>query len=598
MAIGKMTGTWRWGLLMILTLLLMAACSSGGSDSSAPDQKDTSTIEDGTSTDMSGNDASSDQEQSSNDSSDQDQQNDNSSDQEQSDDSTTTDSTPITAVIDASFEVIAQGEAPTAVACFSMIFTYYQDQGTYIDAETAAAVSLDQADGTSIAQDSQLWNWINAGSPAANLQQLYKAAYNLNDDTGRAYYFVKLNNETSLVSATESRIQQLAYITRYFLKQNHPVIIEMKPYNQLLNPNFYLVLLGYDSDTQTITYACPRDGGYKATTSYTDFIENYFYKTGTIQEARWDGAWLGFFHGTAPAGDHRYLFEKDGYERSYELHVPAGYTGTSAVPLVLDFHGIYMNAEIERKTSGFKALSETGGFIVVYPEGIDTMGTTIITETGIGARSWNADTVGLQWYSWANLTDVDDVDFSVKVVDEVKRQLNIDQARVYVSGLSQGGSMALLCAHERGDVFAAAAVVSTALLKLLPDYNPQRPIAVANFHSYEDLTVPYYGNILTALPPIEDTARRWAVVNGCDYANPTVTILGYPDAGNPTIPEKITIYGGGDNGVEVRMYSLHTSSDYGDAHVLYRSNLHGDTTTARQHFIAEAAWEFLKRFTL
>ena len=369
------------------------------------------------------------------------------------------------------------------------------------------------------------------------------------------------------------------------------MIIEMMPYNLLLNAPFHLVLLGYDGAKETITYACPRDGGYKATTRYADFIGHYFYKTGTIQQARWDGAWLGFYHGTALAGDHRYQFEKEGYERAYDLHVPATYTGSSALPLIIDFHGIYQSAAVERKTSGFKALSEKAGFIVAYPEGIETL-----LQSGLSAgQSWNADTTGMQWYSWANLSNVDDVAFAVAVVDDVKRQLHIDAGRVYVTGLSQGGAMALLCAHERGDVFAAAAVVSSALLKQLADYHPLRPLPVVNFHSYDDATVSYYGNILIGLPPIEDTARRWAVVNGCDASAPTVSVLGYPDSDHPNVPEKLTVYTGG---AEVRMYSLHSSSDDGDPHDLYKTNFHGQTVAAKQQYITNLAWEFLKRFTL
>jgi len=555
MAGGKMNSAWR--LLMALMIVLLAACSSGGGGSPATDTESGTAAEDGNA----------------------------------SSDDAAMDATPETAMVDSGFEVVAQGDAPAGVACFAMIFKFYRDQGAYVDNRTGAVVPLDETIGTSIAQGSQVWNWINAGVATVTTQQLYEAAYHLNDETGKARYFVKLHRQTSPASDTATRVQQLAYITRNFLKHNRPVIIEMMPANPLLNTPFHLVLLGYDSAGRTITYACPRDGGSKATTSYTDFIENYFYRAGTYQRARWDGAWLGFYHGAALAGDHRQCFEQDGYDRAYELHVPAAYTGSSARPLIVDFHGIYQSAAVERKTSGFMALSETEGFIVAYPEGIETL-----LQSGLGAgQSWNADTTGMQWYSWANLSNVDDLAFAVAVVDDVKRQLNIDADRVYVTGLSQGGAMALLCAHERGDVFAAAAVVSAALLKQLADYHPLRPVPVANFHSYDDTTVPYYGNFLIGLPPIEEAARRWAVVNGCESADPTVSVLGYPDSDHPDVPEKLTVYPGG---AEVRLYSLHSSSDDGDPHDLYRTNLHGRTVKDRQRYIANLAWEFLERFTL
>lgn len=492
------------------------------------------------------------------------------------------------AMVGPDIQTIDQGNAPSGIACFAMLFAFYQDQGMYRDAFSGAAVTLGQPAGGSIADDSPLWNWINAGSGTVTLQQLAEAAYRLNDYTGnRAHYFVKLQADTTQLSAVQSRREELAYIAQHFLKRNRPVIIQMRPANTLFSAAFHVVLLGYDAGAQTVTYACPRDGGYKATASVSDFLGGYCYKPGTLQQARWDGAWLGFFQGAAPAGDHRFSFELEGYTRSYLMHVPEGYTGAAPVPLVLDFHGLYMNAAVESRTSGFKALSESEGFIVVYPEGT--------APAGLSAQNWNADTTGLQWYSWANLSAVDDVEFALAVVADVKRQLAIDAGRVYLSGLSQGGSMALLCAHDCGDVFAAAAVVSTALMKHLKDYAPLRPIPVASFHSYEDATVPYAGNILSALPPIEDTARQWAIVNGCDYDHPGVSILGYPDAQHPDVPEKLTTYTGG---AEVRLYSLHGSSENGDPHVLYKNNFHGQTVEEKELYLARLAWDFLKRFRI
>jgi len=498
------------------------------------------------------------------------------------------------AAVGPGFQLIDQGEAPAGVACFAMVFHYYRDEGIYRDARNETALDLGGATGAAVAKDSRLWSWINGGASTVTIKQLYEAAYNLNEISGgKAHYFVKLQAETSALSDTQGRAEQLKAIIDGFLKHGRPAIVQMKPSNTLMMPTFHLVVTGYDAEARRVTYASPLDGGFTASAGVDDFIGGPFYKTGSQEQARWDGAWLGFYHGTALAGDHRFGFENAGYERAYDLHVPAAYTGQTPVPLVLDFHGIYMNARVERQTSGFRALSEKEGFIVAYPEGIDTLATSALDRISLGGQSWNADTMGLQWYSWANLSDVDDVAYAVKVVEDVKRQLAIDAGRVYVSGLSQGGAMALLCAHERGDVFAAAAVVSAALLKRLDDYHPLRPIAVAHFHSYDDATVPYGGNILIGLPPIEEAARRWAVVNGCDYDEPTVKVLGYPDKDHPDVPEKLTVYPGG---AEVRMYSLHGPTGGGDPHDLYKTNFHGATVEERQQYITNLAWDFLKRF--
>lgn len=491
------------------------------------------------------------------------------------------------------FKVIAQGNAPSGVACFAMILNYYKDQRVYTNADTGGDVVLNETLGTKIANNSQIWKWINKGASQASLRQLWDAAYKLNDySTSKAHYFAKMNTDSTLLVDQKNRITQLNYITANYLKYNRPVIIHMTPLNAISNSPAHLVLLGYDGSK--VYYANPLDGSI-GITSYTNFIQSYFFKSGTLLASRWDGQWMGFYSGQMLPGDHRFSFALQIYDRSFELHVPTNYNGSSPVPLVLDFHGLYQSASVERNVSGFKAKSEEAGFIVAYPEGISSM------NSGL-QQSWNADTTGGQMlYSWANLTQVDDVAFAVKVVNDVKRQLNIDPTRVYVSGLSQGGSMALLCAHERGDVFAAAAVVSTAMLMNMPyPKPPYGPIAVINFHSYDDELVPYYGSSITGVPPIEKTARQWAIADGCSSTPTEIAKLGYPDTSDPNTPEKLIKYCSPTCGVQVWMYSLHSVTTIGgdDAHDLYETNFHGQTAADKRKYVTDLAWDFLMQFAL
>ena len=66
--------------------------------------------------------------------------------------------------------------------------------------------------------------------------------------------------------------------------------------------------------------------------------------------------------------------ERDGYRRSYRLHVPEGYRETETVPLVVVVHGAFStSAEFEQHT-GFSELADREGFIVAYPDGIGILG--------------------------------------------------------------------------------------------------------------------------------------------------------------------------------------------------------------------------------
>ncbi len=59
----------------------------------------------------------------------------------------------------------------------------------------------------------------------------------------------------------------------------------------------------------------------------------------------------------------------DGSNRSYLLHVSAGYDKDKPTPLVLNFHGFMSNPETQNAASGFSAMSDREGFILATPDG-------------------------------------------------------------------------------------------------------------------------------------------------------------------------------------------------------------------------------------
>jgi polyhydroxybutyrate depolymerase len=165
-----------------------------------------------------------------------------------------------------------------------------------------------------------------------------------------------------------------------------------------------------------------------------------------------------------------------GTARSYILHVPASYTGKTAVPLVLDFHGILLNDSIQESISGWQAKSDKEGFIVAWPNGIDT--------------AWNVGPC------CTTSRTVDDVGFAKAVVNQIAGQTCVDKKRVYATGYSMGGGMSLDLACNAADLFAAVAPAAFDLMD--PTKNdwpckPSRPITVVDFRSTGDAIVPYNG---------------------------------------------------------------------------------------------------------
>ncbi|MFO8110876.1 MAG: hypothetical protein R6T92_00050 [Desulfosalsimonadaceae bacterium] len=63
-----------------------------------------------------------------------------------------------------------------------------------------------------------------------------------------------------------------------------------------------------------------------------------------------------------------------GDNRTYRLHIPEGYANEKPVPLVLALHGAFSSGRKMERFSGFSALADKEGFIMVYPDGIGLFG--------------------------------------------------------------------------------------------------------------------------------------------------------------------------------------------------------------------------------
>ena len=137
----------------------------------------------------------------------------------------------------------------------------------------------------------------------------------------------------------------------------------------------------------------------------------------------------------------------DGRERSYSVYVPAALAPRPA--LVVALHGSMGDGDQMREGSyyRFDELADRDGFAVAYPDGFEA--------------HWN-DCRRVAPYS-ANTQDVDDVGFLRALVARLEAELGVDPARVYATGMSNGGQMAYRLALEAPDLVAAVAPVAAGL---------------------------------------------------------------------------------------------------------------------------------------
>jgi polyhydroxybutyrate depolymerase len=225
-----------------------------------------------------------------------------------------------------------------------------------------------------------------------------------------------------------------------------------------------------------------------------------------------------------------------GGKREYLLHVPKSYDGAKPTPLVISLHAAALWPAHQVNLSRWNRLADEQGFIVVYPSGSDM------------PRIWHVD-------RGASL--MRDVRFISELMDTLEATYNIDRARVYADGISNGGGMAFVLSCTLSDRIAAVGLVAAAQSLPWSWCTDRRPVPMIAFHGTADQFVPYQGgpsrdpfNPLQ-FPAIRDWAANWARRNRCgptpveSVVAADVTRLEYTNCADDAAVVLYTVQGGG-----------------------------------------------------
>jgi polyhydroxybutyrate depolymerase len=231
-----------------------------------------------------------------------------------------------------------------------------------------------------------------------------------------------------------------------------------------------------------------------------------------------------------PAGSSTHSIDVGGVSRTYLVYRPASLPAKA--PLVVMLHGGFGRASQAEKSYGWDAEADRGHFVVAYPDGL--------------GRAWNT---GGGCCGTPGRTNADDTGFITAMVAAIERQVPVDAARVYATGISNGGIMAYTLACHTA-IFAAIGPDSATALGSCP---APHPLSVIHIHGTADQRIPYQGGEGSGVahidgPSVPSLNARWRDTDHC--SGPVVRTAGAVTTSTASCPagravELITIAGAG-----------------------------------------------------
>ena len=245
--------------------------------------------------------------------------------------------------------------------------------------------------------------------------------------------------------------------------------------------------------------------------------------------------WAYYIYAPAPAMPHLSAVAVRGEMRvgerirSYVAYIPARLPPRS--PLVLVLHGSFMDGEMMRRGTGyeFDVIADRDRFAVVYPDGYD--------------QNWN-DCRRTDAYPAKSL-NIDDMGFMRAIIARLRSEHDIDPARVFAMGYSDGGEMVYRLAIEAPEEIAAVTAVE-ANLPAPSDFicnNTNKTSRVMIVSGTDDPIMPFEGGEITLfgfghrglMRSAPATAEYFVMANGLTEPPQTTRL---PRAG-PTDPTSV-----------------------------------------------------------
>ena len=261
------------------------------------------------------------------------------------------------------------------------------------------------------------------------------------------------------------------------------------------------------------------------------------------------------------AQDSQEKIDVDDVSRSYVVHLPKSYDQQQHYPVVIVLHGRNQDADDMARLTHFNQFADKDSIIVVYPNSAhgqwnigvrpEQVNQGMQPRRGGGGRGgWpggggypgggggyprggggypggggsgypgGGQSGGQNPEEKKNRSEpADDVAFLNQMLDQLALKYSVDTRRIYATGLSDGGFMALRVGCNMADRVAAIAAVGAAMPKTMICL-PARPVPALFINGTDDPIVPDNGgtykpgrfHVLSA----EDSAKTWAKFDRCE----------------------------------------------------------------------------------
>lgn len=236
-------------------------------------------------------------------------------------------------------------------------------------------------------------------------------------------------------------------------------------------------------------------------------------------------------------------------DRDVRVRAPAGWDGTTALPLVVarhghsgtgaGFNGTTCPGGDTSSEACLDQVADAEGFAVAYPDG---------TGGSLGrGRSWNAGggEEGFRCTGDPACADgVDDLAYDDDLHELLAGLLPLDADRLYATGMSNGAAMSHRLACERPGRYAAIVAVGGANQALgHPGCNPTQATPVLQIHGTEDPCWTWEGEVGEVCTGegegvfvgVEASMAAWETLNGCSGSRLEAELPDSADDGTRTV---------------------------------------------------------------